>query len=196
MGACAKAALPPIPLPAASFDNRRAARLPSARSYTYIKEASVNRLGLAFLVLGISLSAFGEITLGNRGGAYAGDGTWSGRTGLRGKLSVKSSLSVNRDANGHLLTIDVSSAYKIIGLPMGDSYQIRHEWNGFFELYGKNGKKRGEGYCVGDHCHISMPADKLEETILFDAQGCMSRFGSKVELGSLWNWDEKLCPVK
>jgi len=143
-------------------------------------------------LLAFSAVSFAAVPFENRAGNYEGQGTWAGRSGPHGTLAVTAAITVNRDGRGQTESIDVASSYRIVGIPMGDAYQIRQEKNGFFNLYGKKNKKRGTGYCVASHCHIQMPGDQLEETILFEGD-CMSRFGSKVEFGMLWNWDEKLC---
>ena len=152
----------------------------------------MRRLLMILGLVGFTSASFAAIPFANRAGTYEGQGTWAGRVGANGTLAVTATIKINRDVRGHVESIDVASSYHIVGLPMGDAYQIRQEKNGFFNLYGMNNKKRGTGYCVGDHCHIQMPGDQLEETILFEG-ACMSRFGSKVEFGMLWNWDEKLC---
>ncbi len=150
----------------------------------------------ALVLLGFVSTAFAAIPFSDRAGSFSGDGEWSGWLGGSGKLTVTSTIAVNRDSNGKVESIAVASQYHILGMPMGDAYVIRNERRGYFDLFGKNGKKRGNGYCLGNHCHIVMPADKLEETILFEADGCLSRFGSKTEYGSLWNWNERLCPLQ
>lgn len=141
-------------------------------------------------------TAMASVPFAERAGSYSGKGEWSGRMGAAGKLSVTSTIAVNRATDGKIESIAVASSYRILGMPMGDAYVIRHERGGYFDLFGKTGKKRGNGYCLGTHCHILMPADQLEESILFEADGCLSRFGSKTEYGSLWNWNERLCPVQ
>jgi hypothetical protein len=126
-------------------------------------------------------------SFGSRLGEYEGQGRWQGRLIGAGGLRVEATISEVR--NG----IQVSSRYKIAGLPMGDTYVVRHERNGFFDLYSTKGKKRGTGFCMENHCQIQMPGDKLTEAIVFDDEGCMARFGSKVHIGGLWSWSEKLC---
>lgn len=147
-------------------------------------------------LFGLVSSVFASVPFAERAGSYSGQGEWSGRMGAAGKLSVSSTIAVSRGSDGKVASIAVASSYRILGMPMGDGYVIRNERGGYFDLFGKNGKQRGNGYCLGTHCHILMPADQLEESIVFEADGCLSRFGSKTEYGSLWNWNERLCPVQ